>query len=137
MDRFRDVMTDAGLSIPGRFLDASAALGTISATPLELARAYARLFRPAPESLGMEVGPRARVFEALTKKAPGSEWRAGRLAWKTGTSNGHRDAWCVGVGAERVVVVWLGNRRGIGHPNLVGRERARRLLSSIAAIAMT
>ena len=31
------------------------------------------------------------------------------VAWKTGTSYGHRDAWAVGYSADHVIGVWVGN----------------------------
>lgn len=43
-----------------------------------------------------------------------------KVAWKTGTSFGHRDAWAVGITPEYVVGVWVGNATGEGRPGLVG-----------------
>ncbi len=45
-------------------------------------------------------------------------------AWKTGTSSGHRDAWCAAVTPRRTVVVWLGNADGAGSDALVGQDAA-------------
>ena len=45
-------------------------------------------------------------------------------AWKTGTSSGHRDAWCAAVTPRRTVVVWLGNTDGSGSDALVGQDAA-------------
>ena len=45
-------------------------------------------------------------------------------AWKTGTSSGHRDAWCCAVTPRRTVVVWLGNADGSGSDVLVGHDAA-------------
>lgn len=49
---------------------------------------------------------------------------AGKVAWKTGTSYGFRDAWAVGVTPTHVVAVWVGNADGEGRPGLVGVEAA-------------
>ncbi|MBI4833611.1 MAG: penicillin-binding protein 1C [Planctomycetes bacterium] len=38
-----------------------------------------------------------------------SSYRLPRIAWKTGTSSGHRDAWTIGYTPEYTVGVWLGN----------------------------
>lgn len=46
------------------------------------------------------------------------------VAWKTGTSFGFRDAWAVGVNAEYVVAVWVGNADGEGRPGVIGAEAA-------------
>jgi len=43
-----------------------------------------------------------------------------RIAWKTGTSFGHRDAWAIGVTPDYVVGVWAGNASGEGRPGLTG-----------------
>lgn len=46
------------------------------------------------------------------------------VAWKTGTSNGLRDAWCVAVMPEWTVAVWFGNKDGASSPELVGADAA-------------
>ena len=51
-------------------------------------------------------------------------WHPWRPAWKTGTSSGHRDAWCAAVTPSRTVVVWLGNLDGSGSDRLVGADAA-------------
>lgn len=47
-----------------------------------------------------------------------------RVAWKTGTSFGYRDAWAVGVTTNYVVGVWVGNADGEGRPTLTGATAA-------------
>ncbi len=47
-----------------------------------------------------------------------------RVAWKTGTSSGFRDAWTVAYNPEYVVGVWVGNANGSGSPSLVGKIAA-------------
>ncbi len=57
------------------------------------------------------------------------------VAWKTGTSSGHRDAWCAAVTRRFTIVVWLGNTRGRGSSALVGADAAAPLaLQLIAAL---
>ena len=53
-----------------------------------------------------------------------AEARAPRVAWKTGTSAGHRDAWTIAYNPEYAVGVWLGNPAGHGSPILVGAQVA-------------
>ncbi|MBR4827075.1 MAG: penicillin-binding protein 1C [Bacteroidales bacterium] len=67
------------------------------------------------------------TFEALAKAGRPEEessWRSyssGRkIAWKTGTSWGNRDAWSVGVGRDYVVGVWVGNSDGEGRSQMTG-----------------
>jgi len=43
-----------------------------------------------------------------------------KIAWKTGTSFGFRDAWAIGTTPQYVVGVWTGNANGEGRPGLVG-----------------
>lgn len=54
-----------------------------------------------------------------------------RIAWKTGTSYGRRDAWSVGYNRRYTVGVWVGNFSGQGVPELSGAETATPLLFSI------
>lgn len=54
-----------------------------------------------------------------------------RLAWKTGTSFGFRDAWAVGLNSDYVVCVWVGNADGEGRPGLTGIDAAAPVLFDI------
>lgn len=51
-----------------------------------------------------------------------------RIAWKTGTSFGFRDAWAVGVTPEYTIGVWVGNADGEGRPGILGVKAAAPLL---------
>lgn len=54
-----------------------------------------------------------------------------KIAWKTGTSFGNRDAWAVGVSPEYVVVVWVGNSDGEGRPGLTGTKIAAPIMFNV------
>jgi len=54
-----------------------------------------------------------------------------RIAWKTGTSFGHRDAWAIGVTDRYAVGVWTGNASGEGRPGLTGSLAAAPLLFDV------
>lgn len=54
-----------------------------------------------------------------------------RIAWKTGTSYGRRDAWAIGYNADYTVGVWTGNFDGRGVPELNGSDCAVPLLFMI------
>lgn len=54
-----------------------------------------------------------------------------RIAWKTGTSFGFRDAWAIGLTTDFVVCVWVGNADGEGRPGLVGIDVAAPVLFDI------
>ena len=47
-----------------------------------------------------------------------------KIAWKTGTSYGFRDAWAIGVTSDYAVGVWAGNAQGQGVPGLTGARTA-------------
>ena len=71
------------------------------------------------------------TFNALTKMdrpIEGTQWNkyesSQKIAWKTGTSFGHRDAWAVGITPSYLVVTWVGNADGEGRPGLTGARSA-------------
>lgn len=57
-----------------------------------------------------------------------SSTRLPRIAWKTGTSYGKRDAWAIGFNPSYTIGVWMGNFDGKGSPYLSGAEMAVPLL---------
>jgi penicillin-binding protein 1C len=57
----------------------------------------------------------------LTRDVPG-------VAWKTGTSYGHRDAWAVGYSARMTIGVWVGNFDGKPRKGISGSVHAGPLL---------
>ncbi len=57
-----------------------------------------------------------------------------RIAWKTGTSYGHRDAWAIGVTDKYCVAVWTGNASGEGRPGLTGTLAAAPLMFDLFAL---
>ncbi|MCE7068293.1 penicillin-binding protein 1C [Dyadobacter sp. CY326] len=54
-----------------------------------------------------------------------------KIAWKTGTSYGKRDAWSIGYNRRYTIGVWVGNFSGEGVPELSGANTATPLLFSI------
>jgi penicillin-binding protein 1C len=57
-----------------------------------------------------------------------------KVAWKTGTSFGNRDAWSIGVTPEYVVGVWVGNASGEGRPTLTGVGYAAPVMFDVFAL---
>ncbi len=57
-----------------------------------------------------------------------------KIAWKTGTSYGFRDAWAVGITPEYLVVVWAGNADGEGRSGLSGVQSAAPLMFDIFSL---
>lgn len=132
-------------------------LGGAEVTAWDLARAYQRMAQrlryfkndslqnyPALHLLAGEkaTSPTLRnnagavytTFQALQKVSrPDSEmgwqyFRKAHIAWKTGTSFGHRDAWAVGITPNHIAVVWIGNADGEGRPGLIGAKSAGPIL---------
>ena len=54
-----------------------------------------------------------------------------KIAWKTGTSYGHRDAWSIGYTPDFTIGVWVGNFNGAGVSSLVGSEVAAPILFAL------
>jgi penicillin-binding protein 1C len=78
------------------------------------------------------------TFEAMIAVARPEEdgqWQqfkaSQKIAWKTGTSYGFRDAWAIGTTSDYVVGVWVGNADGEGRPGLIGSKAAAPILFDI------
>jgi penicillin-binding protein 1C len=54
-----------------------------------------------------------------------------KIAWKTGTSYGRRDAWSIGFNKNYTIGVWIGNFSGVGVADLSGANVATPLLFKI------
>jgi penicillin-binding protein 1C len=57
--------------------------------------------------------------------------RMPKIAWKTGTSYGRRDAWSIGYNKNYTVGIWVGNFSGVGAADLSGANIATPLLFKI------
>lgn len=116
----------------------SLALGGAETTLLQLAEAYSALANdsvpaklqclkkenpPESEKAIWNPGSAEMVLQML-RLSPLPEAENLEVAWKTGTSNGLRDAWCIAVTREWTVAVWFGNKDGSPAPELVGAEVA-------------
>jgi penicillin-binding protein 1C len=95
---------------------------------------------PNNESNDAYIGAAATwyTFRAMLEvERPGedNQWRAfsssKKIAWKTGTSFGFRDAWAVGITPDYVVGVWVGNADGEGRPGIIGAHAAAPVLFDI------
>ncbi len=76
------------------------------------------------------------VSDILSGTAPPHHALKGKLAYKTGTSYGYRDAWSVGYDGRYVIGVWVGRPDGAPVPGLTGRKAAAPILfESFARLA--
>jgi|CXWL01.1.fsa_nt_gi penicillin-binding protein 1C len=73
-----------------------------------------------------------RALHELKRPDLPSSWDltvgAPAVAWKTGTSFGHRDAWAMGVSRRYAIGVWVGNFDGRAVKGISGAENAGPLL---------
>lgn len=81
------------------------------------------------------------TIQALLEVArPGDEnyWEkfssSRKVAWKTGTSYGHRDAWAIGMTPDYTVGVWVGNADGEGRVGLTGTQSAAPILFNVFSL---
>ncbi len=151
--RFLSTLRTAGASprLPPGDAGASLgiALGSAGISPLEMAGLYAglarggsfappRIRRDRPESEPVRlIGPAAAWYVGdVLADAPLPEGfaslpvklRERRIAYKTGTSAGYRDAWAAGYSANWTVVVWVGHPDGTSRPGALGRLAALPIL---------
>ncbi|MBO4684253.1 MAG: penicillin-binding protein 1C, partial [Desulfovibrio sp.] len=130
----------------------SLVLGGAEVTMRELAACYAMLANkgvwqplklwnaPAGEALREQrLSPEASFVVLRMLESPASEAMLrtkgqGRLPalFKTGTSNGYRDAWTAGIFGPYVLVVWVGNFDNTSHPLLIGATAAKPLFLELA-----
>jgi penicillin-binding protein 1C len=68
------------------------------------------------------------VGDILAGLAPPPGAPENRLAYKTGTSYGHRDAWAIGFDGRHVIGVWMGRPDGTPVPGAFGADLAAPVL---------
>ena len=117
-------------------------LGGVGLRLADLAALYAGLARGGempelverqgqPQPAGRPVTDEAaawHVGDILTEAPAPDAALTGRLAYKTGTSYGFRDAWAVGFDGRRTVAVWVGRPDGSSVPGITGRTAAAPIL---------
>lgn len=155
--RFSAHLRNAGLRLrlpAGAEPNLSLILGGGGTTLEELVGAYTALARggvagqvrltpdaPLVETRLMSEGAAFIVREILENggrpEAPFRE-SSTRVAWKTGTSFGFRDAWAIGVTDRYTVGVWVGRPDGTPNPGYFGANTAAPLVKQVlAALAAT
>lgn len=117
-------------------------LGGVGTSLFDLATLYTALARggdavalhetgeasPAPDLRLLDPVAAWQVSKALLGTPAPKAAVTGRIAYKTGTSYGFRDAWAVGFDGKHVVAVWTGRPDGTPSPGLVGRDSAAPIL---------
>lgn len=139
--RFYNVLKELGFNSLTRNADhygLSLILGGAEVSMWEISHIYAKLARQEAEIRNLDAASLYFMFQAMQEvMRPGEEalWEqfgsTQKIAWKTGTSFGFRDAWALGMTPEYLVCVWAGNADGEGRPLLTGIEAAAPALFEI------
>jgi penicillin-binding protein 1C len=134
VQKFLELLRKAGMTTMNRSAGdygLSLILGGGEGTLLDITSMYASLSRAyqSKDSLDFPLKDKCAIwytFNALKEvnRPDEIDWRlitsVKKIAWKTGTSYGFRDAWAVGVTPDYAVGVWAGNAEGEGVPGLTG-----------------
>jgi len=114
-------LADSGIAKPLAFTANEAAMSThadgVRLMSADAAQNISAILRESPS-------PAGRLPADLSINAP-------RIAFKTGTSYGFRDAWAAGHTDQHVVVIWFGRADGAPRPGQTGRQAALPLLFDV------
>jgi penicillin-binding protein 1C len=145
--RFLSRLRDAGVAVAmpkeGGAPGLAVGLGGLGITLQDLTRLYVGLarggemaaLRVKAEPAAVAPSPRLvepvaawYVADTLLGAPPPLNAAPGRIAYKTGTSYGYRDAWAVGFDRRHTIGVWVGRADNGAVPGLVGRVVAAPIL---------
>ena len=135
----------AGLELPKDEAPSLAmGLGGVGITLQDLVQLYAGLARLGNAMPLREIQSRLdQTREPLRLLDPVAAWQVGnvllgtpppengvhnRIAFKTGTSYGYRDAWSIGFDGRMTIGVWVGRPDGAPAPGILGRTAAAPIL---------
>lgn len=148
--RLTAAMRAAGMvpRIPGGKPGLAVALGGVGVSLEDLVTLYAGLAQGGVRrALNNQMGTGSGAGARFTSRA--SAWHVGhilgglappagaakeRLAYKTGTSYGHRDAWAVGFDGRYVAGVWMGRPDGTPVPGAFGGDLAAPVLFELVGL---
>ncbi|MBV1896520.1 MAG: penicillin-binding protein 1C [Rhodobacteraceae bacterium] len=128
--------------LPGGAPGLAISLGGIGLSLHDLVQLYAGLAQggagpilrveqdTAPQGSGRLVSDVSawQVGHILAGLTPPPGAPAGAIAYKTGTSYGHRDAWAIGYDGQHVIGVWMGRADGTPVPGAFGGDLAAPVL---------
>ncbi len=133
-------MRRAGMApeVPGNIPGLAVALGGVGVSLHELVQLYAGIARGGeavnlhwvdteqPQAGQRIMGPVAawQIADILLQAPRPIGVRGVGIAYKTGTSYGHRDAWAIGFDGRHVIGVWMGRADGTAVPGAFGGDLA-------------
>ena len=142
--RLLSAMGKAGVKydLPGGQAGLAVSLGGVGVTLQDMVQLYATLARGGvslpltwqsegdrPEGQRVVGATSAwQVGDILAGLAPPPGAPRNRLAYKTGTSYGHRDTWAIGYDGRHVIGVWMGRADGTPVPGAFGADTAAPVL---------
>jgi penicillin-binding protein 1C len=138
-------LTQAGATLvlpPGEAPGLAMGLGGVGIRLSDLVMLYAGIARlgtvlPLDEQASAPAGEGTRLMDRvaawyvaniLLGTPPPENGVGGRIAFKTGTSYGYRDAWSIGFDGRHTIGVWVGRPDGAPVPGLIGRAAAAPIL---------
>ncbi len=135
----------AAPEVPGGVAGLAVALGGVGLSLEELVQLYAvipqgGLAQGLRWREGEKVSPKQRVLsrsaawhlgDVLSGIAPPNGASRNGLAYKTGTSYGHRDTWAIGFDGQHVAGVWIGRPDGTPVPGAFGAAVAAPVLFEV------
>jgi len=144
VEKFRRQLEQIGLRTVNKSGNAhyglSLILGGAEVRLYDLVHAYAAMARTlsGEQDFMWDKGSIYHTLEAMKKlERPDDRgnWQlfnsSQQLAWKTGTSYGHRDAWSIGVTPQYTIGVWVGNSDGEGRDQIIGSSTAGKILFDV------
>ena len=129
-------MQQAGFSTlkkQAKNLGLSLILGGCGVTLEEMTRLYADIANGgekvlSPDAAYLVTNTLAQITRPDLPNNFDNSYHLPRIAWKTGTSYGRRDAWSIGYNKRYTIGVWVGNFSGVGVAELSGANTATPLL---------
>lgn len=143
LSRLRETNVTIAMPKEGGAPGLAVGLGGLGITLADLTKLYVGLARGGEvidlivRPAGGKRAPAARLVEpvaawyvadSLLGAPPPLNGPPGRIAYKTGTSYGYRDAWAVGFDRRHTIGVWVGRADNGAVPGLVGRVVAAPIL---------
>lgn len=128
--------------LPGGKPGLAIALGGVGVTLHDLVQMFAAVAQGGAAP-ALRISPEAARADTRRIMSPVAAWQVmdilrgltpppgappGVLAYKTGTSYGHRDTWAIGFDGHHVIGVWIGRPDGTPVPGAFGAELAAPLL---------